>query len=84
MACGAPVVASNTTSIPEVVGDAGLLCDPRSPGELSAVLRRVLDDPKLAADLRARGLARAATFTWDRASRGLAEAIDRAVEERRR
>jgi glycosyltransferase involved in cell wall biosynthesis len=84
MACGVPVVASNTTSIPEVVGDAGLLCDPRSPDELAAALRRVLDDPLLAADLRARGLARAATFTWDRASDGLAEAIDRAVGARRR
>jgi glycosyltransferase involved in cell wall biosynthesis len=84
MACGAPVVASNTTSIPEVAGDAGLLCDPLSADELAVALRRVLDDPQLANELRARGIARAATFTWDRASLGLGEAIGRAIEARRR
>src|SRR5581483_3013381 len=42
MACGAPVIASDVTSIPEVVDDAGLLCDPRSPRELAAAIRRVI------------------------------------------
>jgi glycosyltransferase involved in cell wall biosynthesis len=80
MACGAPVVASSSTSIPEVVGEAGLLCDPRSPEELAAAVRRVLDDPRLAADLRARGLARAAEFTWERAGAGLAASIDAGLQ----
>lgn len=79
MACGAPVVASAATSIPEVVGDAGLLCDPRSPDELAAALRRVRDEPQLAAELRRRGLERATQFTWDRAAAGLGQAIGAAT-----
>jgi len=77
MACGAPVVASNRTSIPEVVGDAGLLCDPESPAELAAALRRVLDEPGLAAELRERGLARSRAFTWEAAAEALATVLRR-------
>jgi glycosyltransferase involved in cell wall biosynthesis len=75
MACGAPVVASDRTSIPEVVGDAGILCDPESPQELAAALRHVLAEPALAAGLRERGLARAARFTWERTADELTAAI---------
>ena len=76
MACGTPVVASDTTSLPEIVGDAGLLCPPGDAQAFADALRRVLDDSALAGDLRARGLARAAEFTWDRTARALADAID--------
>ena len=69
MACGAPVVASSTTSIPEVVGDAGLLCDPLDADAIAAALRRVLDDP---GDMRERGLAQAARFTWEKTGEGFA------------
>jgi glycosyltransferase involved in cell wall biosynthesis len=79
MACGTPVVASNRSSIPEVVGDAGLLCEPTAPEELAAALRRVLDEPGLASSLRERGPARAAEFTWEKTGRGLADAITRAL-----
>lgn len=75
MACGAPVVASDTTSIPEVVGDAGLLCDPRSPDALAAALRRVLDEPRFRSELRERGLERAREFTWERTGDALAGAL---------
>ena len=78
---GTPVVASNVTSIPEIVGDAGLLCDPRSPDELATALGRVLGDPGLAGELGARGLERARRFTWDRAGEGLAKALGRAVAD---
>lgn len=77
MACGAPVVASDTSSIPEVVGDAGVLCDPRDPAAFARALTRVLADAELAADLRRRGLAQAATFTWRRTAERLAEVVDR-------
>ena len=60
MACGTPVVAYRSSSVPEVVGDGGVLAD---PGELAAALERVLGDPD---GWRERGLARAATFTWER------------------
>jgi alpha-1,3-rhamnosyl/mannosyltransferase len=79
MACGTPVVAANTTSIPEVVGEAGLLGDPRDPRALGTALRRVLDDGALAATLRERGLARASEFTWARTAAGLTAALERAL-----
>lgn len=69
MACGTPVVAGDATSLPEVAGDAALLVDPMDVGAWSAALERVLDDPLLAADLRARGKARAAEFTWQHTAR---------------
>jgi glycosyltransferase involved in cell wall biosynthesis len=80
MACGAPVVASDVTSIPEVVGDAGLLCDPKDPEEFARALRRLLDEAALAADLRERGIARARTYTWERTGAGLSAAIAAALE----
>jgi glycosyltransferase involved in cell wall biosynthesis len=79
MACGTPVIASSTTSIPEVVGDAGLLCPPGDVDAFADALGRVLNDDDLAASLRARGLARAAEFTWERTARELADAIDVAL-----
>jgi glycosyltransferase involved in cell wall biosynthesis len=71
MACGTPVVASNVSSIPEVVGDAGLLVDPLDHGALAAALARVLTDRALAHELRRRGFERARQFTWERQARKL-------------
>lgn len=69
MACGLPVLCSNTASLPEVVGDSALLVEEPTPGSFADALVRVLTDEALAAGLRERGLARAATFTWERAAR---------------
>jgi glycosyltransferase involved in cell wall biosynthesis len=79
MACGTPVVASDTTSIPEVVGDAGLLCPPGDVEAFASALRRLRDEEGLAEDLRLRGLRRAAEFTWGRTARELAAAIEEAA-----
>jgi glycosyltransferase involved in cell wall biosynthesis len=68
MAFGAPVVCSDAASLPEVVGEAALLVPPGDPDLLAEALGRVLRDPGLAEDLRARGRARAAAFTWARAA----------------
>lgn len=57
-ACGAPVIASNTTALPEVAGDAALLVDPEDPRAIAHAIARMIDDSSLRADLRARGLAR--------------------------
>lgn len=69
MQCGAPVVTTDISSMPEVVGDAALLVKPDDADALTAALTRVLSDDALAADLRQRGLARAALFSWDRCAR---------------
>jgi glycosyltransferase involved in cell wall biosynthesis len=79
MACGTPVVASDTTSIPEVVGDAGLLCPPGDVEAFAAALRRLRDEDGLADELRRRGLARAGEFTWERTARELSAAIEEAA-----
>jgi glycosyltransferase involved in cell wall biosynthesis len=65
MACGAPVVTSNTSSLPEVVGDAALLVDPSDVGAIEAALVRVKGDPELRETLGYRGLQRARQFSWD-------------------
>jgi glycosyltransferase involved in cell wall biosynthesis len=69
MACGTPVVCSNTSSLPEVVGDAALTVDPTDTDALRAALHRVLSDIEFQAELRARGLRQAARFSWERAAR---------------
>ena len=71
MAAGCAVVASGTTSIPEVAGDAALLVDPLDEAAIAQALRQVLEDPALAERLRAAGLARAAQFSWQRTVAGL-------------
>ena len=68
MACGAPVVCSDTSSLPEVAGDAALLVDPLNVDALAAALARVLQDEPLREQMRARGLAQAARFSWARAA----------------
>ena len=66
MASGTPVVASNQSSLPEVMGDAAVLVDPYDVGSIVDGMRRVLTDPVLASDLRRRGPARAREFSWAR------------------
>ena len=66
MQCGAPVVTSNTSSLPEVVGDAAVCVDPTDEDALAQALTNVLENSELAAELRRRGLERAKAFTWRR------------------
>jgi glycosyltransferase involved in cell wall biosynthesis len=65
LACGAVVVCSNTSSLPEVVGDAALLVDPHDASGLERALERALDDTALRRDLAARGPAQARRYTWE-------------------
>lgn len=72
MKCGTPVIVGNTTSLPEVVGDAGLLVDPFDEGEIAAALARLIDNPDLREKLSVKGLERAGKFSWhDTAGRTL-------------
>ena len=66
MASGTPVITSNVSSLPEVVGDAAILIDPYQPEAIAGAMRRVLTDDRLRDDMRERGLARAREFSWDR------------------
>ncbi|MCP4205058.1 MAG: glycosyltransferase family 4 protein [bacterium] len=83
MACGVPTVVANTSSLPEVVGDAGLLVEPDDGSELAAAIARVLRDEGLAAELSARGIERAQRFSWSRAAREMEAIFDRAREQPR-
>jgi glycosyltransferase involved in cell wall biosynthesis len=69
MACGCPVISSNASSLPEVVGDAAILLDPMDVEGFTREMVRVLSESDLRRDLRERGLARAAQFSWDRTAR---------------
>jgi len=69
MACGTPVVASNTSSIPEVVGNAALLFDPYNVEEMADAMHRALTDEQLRSDLRQKGFERVKQFSWERAAR---------------
>jgi glycosyltransferase involved in cell wall biosynthesis len=66
MAAGAPVVTSNISSLPEVVGDAALLIDPMDASAIATAMARVLDDRELRAELIRRGRERVKTFSWER------------------
>lgn len=79
MACGTPVVCSSSSSLPEVAGDAALLHDPASDEQLADALARLRDDPVLRVELAARGLRRAATFTWARAARETARVYEQVL-----
>jgi len=83
MACGTPVVASNNSSIPEVVGDAGLLVDPYDVEAIAAALGQVLTDDGLRAELAARGLRRAARFSWARTAELTMQTYRRALADHR-
>jgi len=66
MSCGAVVVASNRASLPEVVGEAGLLFDPESVDELAEALHHILNSPSLRQSFIEKGLARSRLFSWDK------------------
>jgi glycosyltransferase involved in cell wall biosynthesis len=69
MARGVPVACADASSLPEVAGDAALLFDPRSPGQIARAVERLLSDEQLRERLRELGHRRAEQFTWERAAR---------------
>ncbi|HSJ58404.1 MAG TPA: glycosyltransferase, partial [Anaerolineae bacterium] len=80
MACGLPVVVSEVASLPEVVGDAGLLIDPHDVDELTVAMWRVLNEEEQRHEMREKGLRQAAKFSWERAARETLEIYRRVVE----
>jgi glycosyltransferase involved in cell wall biosynthesis len=79
MACGTPVIAANCSSIPEAVGDAGLLFPPQEAAALAQQMARLISDSALQETLRAKGLARAKLFSWARAGRETGICYQRAL-----
>jgi glycosyltransferase involved in cell wall biosynthesis len=78
-ACGTPVLASNVSSLPEVVGDAGLLVDPYSVASIAEGIARLLSDSRLRVSLRAKGIEHAARWTWERTARETLAVLERAA-----
>jgi glycosyltransferase involved in cell wall biosynthesis len=78
MACGTPVITSNRTSLPEVVGDAGILVDPGDPDDMANAIRRMLADTAFRETLARKGQTQAQRYTWQRTARETA-AVYRAV-----
>jgi glycosyltransferase involved in cell wall biosynthesis len=76
MASGTPVITSNVSSLPEVVGDAAMLIDPYEPDAIAGAIRRVMLDDRLRDDMRERGLARAREFSWGRSVSRIKEIYD--------
>ena len=82
MQCGTPVIAGDRTSLPEVVGDAGLLVDPFDEKALALAMARVIENSDLAADLCFKGLKRARDFSWRKTARMTIEVYEQAVGEK--
>lgn len=82
MACGTPVVVSDRASLPEVVGDAGLMAPPNDAPALAEAMAAIVRDRALADGLRERGLRRAAQFTWERTAAATVQAYESALSER--
>jgi len=84
MACGAPAIASNASSLPEVAGDAAILVDPFDVDAIASAMRRVLADRELALDLAQRGLKRASCFSWEKTAQETLAAYQAAIERWRK
>lgn len=80
MACDTVITASNMTSIPEIVGDAAILCDPRSPEKLARAMKRGVEDEDLREELIRRGRKRLSHFSWLDTARKTLDIYNRAFE----
>ena len=81
MACGTPVLCSNASSLPEVVGEGGILADPQDKAAWIEALSQLLADERLRAELGARGMAQATKFSWERAARETRSVYERVMRK---
>jgi len=82
MACGTPVITSNTTSLPEVAGDAAILVQPTDVGAIVAAIQRLQTDSSCYATLVAKGIERAKQFTWIKTAEQIAEIYEKLLSEK--
>lgn len=80
MACGTPLVTSNSSSLPEVVGEAALKVNPRSTNEIAKGIQAVLSDPNLARELANAGRLRVSQFTWVNTARAISTSLERGIQ----
>lgn len=80
MACGTPVIASKTSSIPEVVGDAAWLVDPLDENQIAQALQQIEADPDLSEELRQKGLERLKLFSWEKTARQTLDVYQKVLE----
>jgi glycosyltransferase involved in cell wall biosynthesis len=80
MACGAPVICSNTSSLPELAGEAALLVDPTDTAALAAAMRRALSEPELRKELIEKGYAQIQKFSWAKAAGKVLSVLEEAVQ----
>jgi glycosyltransferase involved in cell wall biosynthesis len=84
MACGCPVIASNVSSLPEIAGDAALLVGPKDDEAIARAMNEIASNPSLRQTLVAKGLARAAEFSWERTAAVTAQVYAQAVGARQK
>jgi glycosyltransferase involved in cell wall biosynthesis len=84
MACGTPVVASDASSVPEVVGEAGIIVNPYDVEALAEAMQRVSSDVSVRAEMATRGLKRAKLFSWDRTTEQILQVLSEAAGEPKR
>jgi glycosyltransferase involved in cell wall biosynthesis len=75
MCCRTPVIASNVTSLPEIVGDAGILVDPLDEAAIAGAMQSLLGDTELREGLAQAGFERSRQFTWEHCAEGLVDAF---------
>lgn len=81
MRCGTPIIAGNLTSLPEVVGDAGILVNPFDTAEIATQMQRLFVDEQLQKDLSEKGLQRAPLFNWDFTAKAVWSVIEEVGKE---
>jgi glycosyltransferase involved in cell wall biosynthesis len=81
MACGTPVIVSNSSSLPEIVDDAALQVDPFNAAEIATAIRLLLTNSELREQLASRGMQRAATFAWERTARETLKVYEEVVRK---
>jgi glycosyltransferase involved in cell wall biosynthesis len=79
MSLGCPVIASSASSIPEIVGDAGILVDPTSSDAMAQAIDAMVFDEAVRSEYRRRGIERATLFSWERCARETVEVYNKAV-----
>jgi alpha-1,3-rhamnosyl/mannosyltransferase len=83
-ACGCPVIGATTGSLPEIIGDAGLLADPASVDSIAAQIEKLMTDDTLRAACASKGLERAKQFSWDKAAAQCLDIYDELARQRSR